>query len=86
MFARILFGIGGKYSEGKIHNSVPEQRNVNVKILSNSIHQGKYSNQSHGVCLRSVNKHGIANVSLYLCFQVRIINVRKKYKLLQITF
>ena len=65
-----------KYSKGKIHDSKPEPRNGNVKILSTSIHQGKYSNQSHGVCLQSINKHGIANVSLYLCFQVRIMYVK----------
>ena len=39
---RILFGISGKNSEGKIHKSEPEPRSGIVKILSNFLHQGKY--------------------------------------------
>ena len=41
-----------KYSEGKIHKSEPEPRNGKLRHTVCCIHQAKYSNQSHEVCLR----------------------------------
>ena len=76
-----------KYSEGKKHKSefdVHEPRNGNVNTVY-FIHQGKYSNQSHGDCLFSMNEHVIANVCFQLSFQLRIMFVNK-YILLQISF
>ena len=67
-----------KCSESKIHKSEPEPKNDNIYTVLNTvccIHQGKYLNQSH--TMFTINKYAIADVYLYLCFQLRIMYVKK---------
>ena len=69
-------------SEGKIHIRVSfNQGTANYVNTVCCIDQGKYSNQLHEICLRYIHKQAIANLFLYLCFQLKIINV-KMYNLI----
>ena len=65
-----------KCFEGKIHKSGPEPRNGNVNTVN--FYSSREIFESVAPSLFMINEHAIANVCLYLCFQLRI-NVHKKY-------
>ena len=67
LYSRILLEAVEKYSEGKIHKSEPEPRNSNVNTAY-FIHQGITRISRTEFVM--INKRTIANVCLYLRFQL----------------
>ena len=65
-----------KVSEGKIHKSKPEPRNGKLRKYC-PLHSSEETLESVARSLFTIHEHAIANVCLYLCFQLRIMYVKK---------